>query len=159
MLARSRLNLIPAIHTIHNPSDLSFFSEKDSLGRPYGILAPISLDVNVAKRYSTFVGGHPPKVCRTNTGMSDAFLAYLLAFGAGILGGLSVHLVASFGIRRGCRRLSLRVGDIEERLLSLRGKAAASARWQEDKFAQEALKEATVAGRRPGRFDNDPPEY
>lgn len=91
--------------------------------------------------------------------MNDAFLAYLLAFGAGLLGGLGVHLVAAFGIRRGCRRLAIRIGDIEERLLSLRGKAAASARWESDKFAQDALKEAATVGRRPGRYDNDPPEY
>lgn len=91
--------------------------------------------------------------------MNDAFLAYLLAFGAGLLGGFVVHLVASFGIRRGCRRLAIRLNDVEDRLLSVRGKQAATARWESDKFAQDALKEAATVGRRPGRFDNDPPEY
>lgn len=91
--------------------------------------------------------------------MNDAVLAYFLAFLSGICGGLLVHLVASFGIRRGCRRLALRLGDIEERLLSMKGKAAASARWEQDKFTQDVLKEAATAGARPKRFDNDPPEF
>jgi hypothetical protein len=77
---------------------------------------------------------------------------------SGILGGIGAALcligLSLFGIRRGCRRLAVRVSDLEERFLSLRGKNAAAARWDQEAW----LKGVTASERRPvrQRYDNDP---
>lgn len=90
--------------------------------------------------------------------MNEAILAYIVAFCSGLLGGLAGSLLWAFGLRRGCRRLALRLNDVEDRLLSMKGKQAANARWDLQKFEEQALK----TEQRPvktGRYDNDPPEF
>lgn len=88
--------------------------------------------------------------------MNDAFIAYGISFAAGILGGLIVAGVALFGFKRGYRRVVVRLLDLEDRFLSLNGKAMAKRRWDEHQWMQSA----EAQERRPVkvRYDNDPPE-
>lgn len=79
---------------------------------------------------------------------------------SGIVGGIGAALclvaLALFGIRRGCRKLAVRLNDLEERFMSLRGRKAAAARWEQEDW----LKSVTQREARPQkvRYDNDPPE-
>jgi len=90
--------------------------------------------------------------------MFEAFWPHIVTF----LLSTSAALIASgfrvFALSRECRRLRLRVGDIEDRLLSVRGKDAAKARWDADKWTKEALGELQTTGAKPKRYDNDPME-
>lgn len=89
--------------------------------------------------------------------MNDAFIAYLVSFGSGCLGGLVVAGVALFGFKRGYRRVVVRLLDLEDRFLSLNGKAMAKKRWDEHQWLQSA----EAQERRPVKvkYDNDPPEF
>jgi len=90
--------------------------------------------------------------------MLEAFwphiVTFLLSFGVAAL----VTSTRHFTLYRKCRRLELRLGDIEDRLLSVRGKDAAKARWDADKWTKEALGELQTTGAKPKRYDNDPME-
>lgn len=84
-------------------------------------------------------------------------MSYLFNFGLGFLGGL----IASFGLRfasaRRCTRLEWAVSDLSQRLATLGGKKAATARWEREATLEQQFAELvpkTPATRR--RYDNDP---
>lgn len=90
--------------------------------------------------------------------MLEAFWLHIVTF----LLSTGAALIASgfrvFNLSRECRRLRLRVGDIEDRLLSVRGKDAAKARWDADKWSKEAIAELVPTAAKTKRYDNDPME-
>jgi hypothetical protein len=86
--------------------------------------------------------------------MLDAVSTYGPGFVAGIGGGVCLVALVLFGIRRGLRRLAVRVSDLEDRYLSLNNKKAAQARWTQ----QAELEKAFAAKPTRQRYDNDPPE-
>ena len=81
-------------------------------------------------------------------------LTFLLSLGAAVL----VSGLRTFAIERMCRRFGIRLSDMEERVLQLRGKKAAEARWEQEKWNAEALRELQPSGGKKSRFDNDPLE-
>jgi hypothetical protein len=89
--------------------------------------------------------------------MFDLSTDLIEAFIAGSLGGVATWFGLAFGIRRGCRRLAVRLSDIEERIMTLKQREYAGRRWEQKEFENKVLSEA----RRPAasRFDNDPPEF
>lgn len=84
--------------------------------------------------------------------MNDVFLAHLISFGGGFLGGLICWFLFSFGISRAVRRLYLRLADVEAALLGVKNKAAAKARWDAEKWESEFVKPKETRT----RYDNDP---
>ena len=82
------------------------------------------------------------------------FLTFLLSLAAAFI----VSGVRLFAIERVCRRFGIRLNDMEERVLQLRGKKAAEARWESEKWNAEALKELQPTAGRKTRYDNDPIE-
>lgn len=88
--------------------------------------------------------------------MNEAFFTYFAASACGLFAGVSGSVALNFGISRFCRRLSLRLSDIEERLQSTRGKEMAKARWDQGKWAEELAKQAAAEPIGRKRYDNDP---
>jgi len=84
-------------------------------------------------------------------------VAYGIPFLLGICSAVVGHLLAAFGIRRRFRNVSVRLSDLEERFMSLKGRENVQKRWQ----AKDAEQEILFAAGKPGRqrFDNDPPEF
>lgn len=82
----------------------------------------------------------------------DLAITLLSGFASGVLG----SVVWSFGLFRGLRRVALRLSDVEERQLSLKGKKAAAARWDEDQWIKEVAKHEARPPVSAQRYDNDP---
>ena len=80
------------------------------------------------------------------------FLTFLLSLAAAfIVSGLRL-----FAIERICRRFGIRLNDMEERVLQLRGKKAAEARWDLKSWESEAMKDLQTTNPGAKRYDNDP---
>lgn len=87
----------------------------------------------------------------------DAYFAHFLTFLFGLAGGYLGGMLYGFAVSRACRKLNLRLNDVEDRLLTLNARKAATARWDQDQWEQEALKSGRSKRLVPSReFDNDP---
>jgi len=86
-----------------------------------------------------------------------AYLPHILTFGGSLAAALLVSGLRLFAIERMCRRFGIRLSDMEERVLQLRGKKAAEARWDQEKWNAEALRELAPTGKK-SKYDNDPLE-
>lgn len=88
--------------------------------------------------------------------MTDVIYLYAGCILSSILAAFVVSGVKQFNIERRCRRLELRLVDLEDAALSVRGKVAANARWKQDDWTKEVM----AAERRPQkevkRYANDP---
>jgi hypothetical protein len=90
--------------------------------------------------------------------MEVAFFAYFIPSLMGFIMGVLGSVLWSLGIARAYRRLAYRVQDIEDRLLSVKGKNAARARWDEDLWTKELAKQTAAGTVGAKRYDNDPIE-
>lgn len=70
----------------------------------------------------------------------------------GYLGGA----LGSIRFHRRCTKLEYLVGDIEDRLNTVRAKTAAKAKWDQKKWEDEALAHEHREPATVKRFDNDP---
>lgn len=87
-------------------------------------------------------------------GSFEAVIWLLSGMACGLFGGLLAGWFWAFALRRGLLRQQLEINDLQERALSVKGKNAASKRWEEDKWMEGALKSAEKAPVQ--RYDNDP---
>lgn len=84
-------------------------------------------------------------------------MLYLAAFGTGIAGATVVCIAALAGFKRGYRSLVVRVIDLEDRFLSLKGRKAVNARWDAKEWMDSvATAEQRPLVQQPFRYDNDP---
>jgi hypothetical protein len=90
--------------------------------------------------------------------MLEAYWPHIVTFFLTIAVAVLISGVRTFALSRECRRLRLRVNDIEDRLLSVRGKEAAKARWDADKWSKDAMTELQPTPTKSKRYDNDPME-
>ncbi len=89
--------------------------------------------------------------------MEAAFSMLAWSFLFGIVGGL----ISGYGYRmasaRRCTRLEWAVGDLQERLSSMKGKVTAKARWDKADLENEQLAQLMQQpAARTKRYDNDP---
>jgi hypothetical protein len=81
----------------------------------------------------------------------------LIVIATSALTGVIGSFVGRFGLWRTCRKLNVRVMDLEERLFQLVQRQNATRTKVEKTWMEEAMKAQTVPAKR--RFDNDPPEF
>lgn len=90
--------------------------------------------------------------------MESVYVQLLITLALGFVAGIAGSLVWGFGVRRSCLRLGLRLADVEERLLSMRGSQAAKARWDQAKWLEQQALDMNAQEKRPVRYANDPPD-
>lgn len=89
--------------------------------------------------------------------MQEAFLALIIGFLGGALGGTLGRVLVTSWISRRCTNLENAVGDLQQRQSSFKGKEMADKRWTKEKaFTDEMAQvlQSVPAARR--KFDNDP---
>jgi len=86
-------------------------------------------------------------------GMEQALIVVIVSLACGLFAGAIGSMFWVFGLRRWLLRLEISINDLQERALSVKGKNAASKRWEEEKWMEEAVKAKVVS---PERYDNDP---
>jgi len=86
--------------------------------------------------------------------IEQALYVVFLSIACGLLSGALGSLLWAFGLRRWCLRLELSISDLQDRALSVKGKAAAAERWKDDKWMESAIANRVEA--KPQRYDNDP---
>lgn len=85
-------------------------------------------------------------------------LALLSAIACILAASVAGGLLSSWSVSRRAYRLELRVGDIEERLLTVSKRSAAAARWEKpDKLLMEVEALKNAGNRRP--VPDDPPWF
>lgn len=88
--------------------------------------------------------------------MFEAFLPWFL----GTILCIAVSFVVSgyrlFDIGRRCRRLELRLIDLEENAASVRGKVAAARRWKQDDWIKELEQANNEKPLKAAKYANDP---
>lgn len=91
-------------------------------------------------------------------GIPDVIWLYLICIAVSIVTAAVTSIIRTFNIGRRCRRVELRLGDIEARMLSQQGKKAAQARWDPETWIREGKDVPVEAGpfRKKREYDNDP---
>jgi hypothetical protein len=85
----------------------------------------------------------------------DVVWLYLGCILAAVLTSVVCALSFQFGLWRTCRRLAIRIQDLEGRALSVQGKTAAKARWDPEQWIAEG-KNTPVVTAKKREYDNDP---
>lgn len=86
-------------------------------------------------------------------GLDGALYAGLAGLVAGLASGVGGSLLYGFGLHRRVTRLSLRVNDLEDRALTVKGRNASNKRWDEEEMVKSLLKEPAES--KGVRYAND----